>query len=289
MQITLHKTLNGPQGVFTLNVDLRVEEGELLVLTGASGAGKTMLLRCVAGLEKPDSGVIRYRDESWYDSAHGICLPIQQRHAGFMFQDYALFPNLTVRGNIEFAQRKGASRKRVDELLEMMALGDLQHSKPATLSGGQKQRAALARALASEPRLLLLDEPLSALDRETRLRLQDEILNMHRQFGLTTLLVSHDISEIYKLSRRVVILESGLIAREGAPADVFGAGRDGGKFRFAGEVLAIEQADVVFAISILVGNQIVRIIATPDEAAQLKVGSRIMLLSKAFNPMLQVV
>ncbi|MDR2874838.1 MAG: ATP-binding cassette domain-containing protein [Methylobacillus sp.] len=285
MKISLRKNL----GAFALEVELKVEEGELLALTGASGAGKTMLLRCVAGLEKPDSGTINFHDESWYDSARGICLPAQQRRAGFMFQDYALFPNMTVRGNLEFAQRKGASRKRVDDLLEMMALGDLQHSKPATLSGGQKQRAALARALAAEPRLLLLDEPLSALDRETRLRLQDEILAMHRQFGLTTLIVSHDVSEIYKLARRVAVLESGHITREGAPADVFGAGHEGGKFRFAGEVLAIEQADVVFAVSILVGNQIVRIIATPDEAAQLKIGSRIMLLSKAFNPMLQVV
>jgi molybdate transport system ATP-binding protein len=289
MQIAIRKKLNGPLGAFDLEVDMRVGEGEFLALFGPSGAGKTTLLRCVAGLETPDAGAILCNGESWCDSGRGIHLPTQQRRVGVMFQDYALFPNMTVRGNLEFAQRKGAARKRIDDLIEMMALGELQHSKPGMLSGGQKQRVALARVLATEPRLLLLDEPLSALDQETRLRLQDEILRMQRQFGLTTIMVSHDVSEVYKLSRRVIILESGRAVREGSPAEVFGTGQGGGKFRFAGEVLAIEQADVVFAVSILVGNQIVRIIATPDEAAQLKVGSRVMLLSKAFNPMLQVV
>jgi molybdate transport system ATP-binding protein len=289
MHIAIRKRLNGPQGEFALDVDLQVEEGEFLTLFGPSGAGKTTLLRCVAGLETPDAGAIHCGTDCWYDSGQRNCLPTQQRHVGFMFQDYTLFPNMTVRGNLEFAQRKGAQRKRVDELIEMMGLGELQHSRPAKLSGGQKQRVALARALAAEPRLLLLDEPLSALDHETRLRLQDEILRMQRQFGLTTLMVSHDVSEVYKLSRRVVVIEEGRIVREGSPADVFGAGQGSGKFRFAGEVLSIEPTDVVFAVSILVGNQIVRIIATPDEAAELKVGSRVMLLSKAFNPMLQVV
>lgn len=289
MHIAIRKTLNGPQGEFVLEVDLRVEEGEFLTFYGPSGAGKTTLLRCIAGLETPDAGTIRYGSETWFDSTQRARLPAQQRRVGYMFQDYALFPNMTVRGNLEFAQRKGAERKRVDELIEMMALGGLQHSRTALLSGGQKQRVALARALAAEPRLLLLDEPLSALDQETRLRLQDEILRMQRQFGLTTIMVSHDVSEVYKLSRRVIVIEDGRSVREGSPADVFGAGQDGGKFRFAGEVLAIEPADVVFAVSVLVGNQIVRIIATADEAAQLKIGSRVMLLSKAFNPMLQVV
>lgn len=289
MEFQLTKRLQGAEGDFLLDVDLRVEEGEFLTLFGRSGAGKTTLLRCLAGLEMPDSGTLRVNGDTWFDAGRGIALPPQQRHVGFVFQDYALFPNMTVRGNLEFALRKGGNRKRIDELIAMMELGELQHRKPAMLSGGQKQRVALARALAAEPRLLLLDEPLSALDQETRLRLQDEILRLQRHFGLTTVLVSHDVSEVYKLSRRVVVIEHGRAVRVGPPAEVFGAGQGGGKFRFAGEVLAIEPADVVFAVSVLVGNQIVRIIATADEAAQLKIGSRVMLLSKAFNPMLQVV
>jgi molybdate transport system ATP-binding protein len=289
MDFQLTKRLKGAEGDFLLDVDLRVEKGEFLTLFGRSGAGKTTLLRCLAGLEMPDSGTLRVNGDTWFDASRGIALPSQQRHVGFVFQDYALFPNMTVRGNLEFALRKGSNRNRIDELIAMMELGELQHRKPAMLSGGQKQRVALARALAAEPRLLLLDEPLSALDQETRLRLQDEILRLQRHFGLTTVLVSHDVSEVYKLSRRVIVIENGRAVREGPPAEVFGAGQGGGKFRFAGEVLAIEPADVVFAVSVLVGNQIVRIIATADEAAQLKVGSRVMLLSKAFNPMLQVV
>lgn len=289
MDFQLTKRLKGAEGDFLLDVDLRVDEGEFLTLFGRSGAGKSTLLRCLAGLEMPDSGTLRVNGDTWFDASRGIALPPQQRHVGFVFQDYALFPNMTVRGNLEFALRKGGNRKRIDELIAMMELGELQHRKPAMLSGGQKQRVALARALAAEPRLLLLDEPLSALDQETRLRLQDEILRLQRHFGLTTVLVSHDVSEVYKLSRRVIVIENGRAVREGAPAEVFGAGQGGGKFRFAGEVLAIEPADVVFAVSVLVGNQIVRIIATADEAAKLRVGSRVMLLSKAFNPMLQVV
>lgn len=289
MEFQLTKRLQGAEGDFLLDVGITVEEGEFLTLFGRSGAGKTTLLRCLAGLEMPDSGTLRVNGDTWFDASRGIALPPQQRHVGFVFQDYALFPNMTVRGNLEFALRKGSNRKRIDELIAMMELGELQHRKPAMLSGGQKQRVALARALAAEPRLLLLDEPLSALDQDTRLRLQDEILRLQRHFGLTTVLVSHDVSEVYKLSRRVIVIENGRAVREGPPAEVFGAGQGGGKFRFAGEVLAIEPADVVFAVSVLVGNQIVRIIATADEAAKLRVGSRVMLLSKAFNPMLQVV
>jgi molybdate transport system ATP-binding protein len=289
ISVVLRKKLEATRGAFVLDLALDVVEGEFVALFGPSGAGKTTLLRCLAGLEKPDAGHIRVSGERWFESADGTDLPPQKRQAGFVFQSYALFPNMTVRGNLEFALRPHADRRRVGELIEMMELGELQHRKPDTLSGGQQQRVALARALVSAPRLLLLDEPLSALDQEIRLRLQDEILRLQRHFGLTTLLVSHDVSEVYKLASRVIVLENGRAIREGKPAEVFGSSQASGKFHFAGEVLAIEPADVVFAVSVLVGNQIVRIIATADEAAGLKVGSRVMLLSKAFNPMLKLV
>lgn len=284
IELDIQKKLMGAQGEFVLNVKLRIEQGEFVTLFGESGAGKTTLLRCLAGLETPDEGSIRINGETWFDRQ--ARLPVQQRRVGYMFQDYALFPNMSVRGNIEFALRKGASRQRVSDLLEIMTLGELQHRKPATLSGGQKQRVALARALAAEPRILLLDEPFSALDHETRLRLQDEVLRLHRHFGVTTVMVSHDVSEVYRLSGRVLVLEQGGIVREGPPAEVFGAGRASGKFSFAGEVLAVEAADVVFAVTLLVGNQIVRVIATAEEALRLKPGDRVMLMSKAFNPVL---
>jgi molybdate transport system ATP-binding protein len=286
IELDIQKRLLGAQGEFYLKVKLRIEQGEFITLFGESGAGKTTLLRCLAGLAEPDEGHISINNEEWFNSAKQLKLSVQQRRVGYMFQDYALFPNMSVRGNLEFALRKGADRRRVDKLIEIMALGELQHRKPKSLSGGQQQRVALARALAAEPQLLLLDEPFSALDHETKLRLQDEVLRLQRHFGLTTVMVSHDVSEVYRLSKRVIIIEQGNIVQEGSPAEAFGAGHASGKFSFAGEVLAIEAADVVFAVTLLVGNQIVRVIATTDEAQRLKPGDRVMLMSKAFNPML---
>ena len=286
IELYFKKKLLGAQGEFSLEVKLRIEQGEFVTLFGESGAGKTTLLRCLSGLTEPDAGSICINGETWFDSTKQTRLPVQQRRVGYMFQDYALFPNMSVRGNLEFALRKGASRQRVSELIEIMALGELQHRKPAELSGGQQQRVALARALAAESKLLLLDEPVSALDQETKVRLQDEVLRLQRHFGLTTVMVSHDVSEVYRLSKRVLIIEQGRIVREGSPAEMFGVGQASGKFSFAGEILAIEAADVVFAVTLLVGNQIVRVIATADEAQHLKPGDRVMLMSKAFNPVL---
>jgi molybdate transport system ATP-binding protein len=286
IELDFKKKLLGAQGEFTLEVKLRIEQGEFVTLFGESGAGKTTLLRCLAGLAEPDAGSICINGETWFDSAKHTRLPVQQRCVGYMFQDYALFPNMSVRGNLEFALRKGSDGKRVAELIEIMALGELQHRKPNSLSGGQQQRVALARALAAESHLLLLDEPFSALDHETKVRLQDEVLRLQRHFGLTTVMVSHDVSEVYRLSKRVLIIEQGHIVREGSPVEMFGAGQANGKFSFAGEILAIEAADVVFAVTLLVGNQIVRVIATADEAQRLKPGDRVTLMSKAFNPVL---
>ena len=286
IELDIRKKLLGSQGEFSLEIKLHIKQGEFVALFGESGAGKTTLLRCLSGLADPDEGFIRVHGISWFDSVKKTSLPIQHRRIGYMFQDYALFPNMSVRGNLEFALRKGADRLRVQELIEIMALGELQHRKPNTLSGGQQQRVALARALAAESHLLLLDEPFSALDQETKVRLQDEVLQLQRHFGLTTVMVSHDVSEVYRLSKRVLIIEQGRILREGSPAEMFGAGLASGKFSFAGEILAIEAADVVYAVTLLVGNQIVRVIATSDEAQHLKPGGRVTLLSKAFNPVL---
>jgi molybdate transport system ATP-binding protein len=286
IEIDIRKNLLGAGGAFTLDVRLTVQEGEIVALYGESGAGKTTLLRLLAGLAEPDAGHIRFADETWFDGRSRV--PAQRRRVGYLFQDYALFPGMSVRGNIEFALQPGTGRQRASDLIDLMGLGELQHRKPHSLSGGQQQRVALARALAAAPRLLLLDEAFSALDHETRLRLQDEVLRMQRRFGITVIIVSHDVSEVYRLARRVLIIEEGRIVREGPPAEVFSGGRAGGKFSFAGEILAIEAGDVAFAVTLLVGNQIVRVIATADEVKDLRAGDRVMLLSKAFNPMLVV-
>jgi len=286
IEFTAQKHLHAAEGEILLDAAFTVAAGEFVTLFGKSGAGKTTLLRLLAGLDQPESGRIVVDGVVWFDSAAGINLPPQERKVGMVFQDYALFPNMTVRGNLEFALDEGADKRFVDELLDLTGLAELQGRKPATLSGGQRQRVALARALARKPRLLLLDEPLSALDGETRLRLQDEILKLHRLFDITTLIVSHDLAEVFKLSDRVLTLEQGRIALDGKPAEVFGEQRMSGKFTFTGEVLRIEANDVVYAVSVLVGNQIVKVIATAEEIEGLAVGSKVMLLAKAFNPML---
>ena len=280
------KALHGTEGKTRLDVAFIVATGEFITLFGKSGAGKTTLLRILAGLTAPETGRIVVDGEVWFDSAAGINLPPQQRQVGLVFQDYALFPNMTVRGNLEFALSEDKDAKLVDKLLDLSGLTQLQSRKPETLSGGQRQRVALARALARKPRLLLLDEPLSALDGGTRLRLQDEILTLHRLFGITTLIVSHDLAEVFKLSNRVLVLEEGRIAQDGKPAEVFAEQQGSDKFRLTGEVLKIEPNDVVFVISVLVDNRIVKVIATADEVTGLAVGNMVMLLFKAFNPIL---
>lgn len=286
IQASIKKRLHGSAGEFQLDIELHVKQGEFVALFGPSGVGKTTLLRCLAGLEQPEQGRLVINGEVWFDSAIRTNLPPKQRRVGYMFQEYALFPNMTVRGNLEFALRKGADKKRVDVLLDLMALGELQHRKPLTLSGGQKQRVALARALVSEPDLLLLDEPFSALDEKIRSRLHDEVLRLQRKFGLTAVIVSHDVGEVYKLASRVLVMEAGKLIRQGSPADVFSEGQTSGKFRFTGEILAIEPMDVMCSLAVLVVNQIVRVVVMPDEAADLTIGDRVMLVAKAFNPII---
>lgn len=287
IHLDLRKRLLSAEGPLDLALNLDIAEGEFITLFGKSGAGKTTLLRMLAGLTEPDQGVLTVSGETWFDSARQINLAPQKRKIGFVFQDYALFPNMSVRGNLEFALEHRRDRARVEELLEMMELGALQQRRPDSLSGGQRQRVALARALVRRPKILLLDEPLSALDAETRLRLQDELLRIHRAFGVTTLLVSHDLSEVFRLSNRVLMIERGRITRQGQPLEVFGERRVSGKVQFTGEVLAIERNDVVYAVSVLVGNRIVNVVATEEEIRDLRIGDKVMLLSKAFQPMLQ--
>jgi molybdate transport system ATP-binding protein len=217
----LLKALHTAAGPRTLDVRLALPPGELLAISGPSGAGKTTLLRLLAGLDRPDGGFVRAADHTWYDGARRQWLPPQRRPLGFVFQDYALFPNMTVRENLAFAAADQADKTQlVSELLTMLELAELAGRRPAVLSGGQQQRVALARALARRPRLLLLDEPLSALDLPTRLRLQHALAEVHQRFELTTILISHDPAEIARLATRVLELDLGQVRRVGPPVAV---------------------------------------------------------------------
>lgn len=286
ISLNIQKRLIAADGNMDLSLNLQIREQDFVTLFGKSGAGKTTTLRILAGLADPDEGLIRVGEETWFDSREGINLPPQKRRIGLVFQDYALFPNMTVRKNLEYALEKRTERGIVEELLEIVGLKNLANRKPGALSGGQRQRVALARALVRRPKILLLDEPLSALDLEMRLKLQDELLNIHKQFKITTILVSHHFGEIFKLSNRVIVIERGKIARSGPPSEVFIGKKLSGKFKFEGEILGMEKNEVVYILTISIGNSLVKVIATEAEAQQLKIGDRVIVASKAFNPVL---
>ena len=215
--------LKDSQRSFRLEVDLQLYPQELLALTGPSGSGKTTILRILAGLEKRAKGRLTVQGELWQDSAQGIFLAPQQRSIGGVFQDYALFPNMSVVQNLQFALPKTENQILIEELLEVMDLQELKTAYPRELSGGQQQRVALARALVRRPKLLLLDEPLSALDTQMREHLQAFIRLLHERYELTTLLISHHPEEIQRLADRVIVMEKGKIidgslAQEAKPA-----------------------------------------------------------------------
>lgn len=269
-----------------LDVSFKINEGSLTAVEGPSGSGKTTILRLISGLLKPERGYIKVSDELWFDSGSKINLTPQKRKIGFVFQDHALFPNMTVKENIEFAFEGHKDEKLVDELLDTIELNELRDRYPAALSGGQKQRTSLARAIVRKPKILLLDEPLSALDAEMRIKLQDYILKIHRKFNLTTVLVSHDISEIFKMSDKIVRLNHGKIIASGSSDEIIGGKYISGKFKFTGEVLSIEKSDVVYIIRVLVGNNIIKVIATEEEKNGIGIGDKVMIASKAFNPII---
>ncbi|MFA5428785.1 MAG: ATP-binding cassette domain-containing protein [Sulfurimonas sp.] len=284
IKINIRKTLNTADGKIVLHVNKEIKEGDFLTLFGKSGSGKTTLLRILAGLENPDSGEIKVGDEVWFDSSKKINLPPQKRGVGFVFQDYALFPNMSVKKNLLFALKNQNESARVDEILEIMELENLSLMMSDQLSGGQKQRVAVARALVSSPKLLLLDEPLSALDHAMRVKLQDELLAVHKKFDVTSILVSHDVSEVFKLSSRVFKISLGDITDDGTPSEVFASSNLSGKFKVAGEVLSINKSDILYVIDVMANNEVLKITAVKKDIENLSVGDKILISSKAFNP-----
>lgn len=276
-------TANGPMN---LVIQATIPAGELVALFGESGAGKTTLLRILAGLVIPDKGLIRFGNTVWFDSAKQINIVPQQRNISLMFQDYALFPNMTVEQNIQFAQPE-KNQSALNELLEMFGLSEFRKRKPNGLSGGQKQRVALARALARKPQLLLLDEPLSALDAEMRATLQDEIAQAHKLLGVTTMIVSHDLNEVFRLASQVLCIENGTITRTGKPEEVFLDNSISGKVQITGQIARIEKQDTIYVVTVISGNnQIIKVIAFENDLENLKIGDRVMVFSKAFNPII---
>ena len=202
------------------NINFDVNEGEFVCILGPSGCGKTTLLRVIAGLESQSEGTIQQNNNDI------SLLPPDQRDFGIVFQSYALFPNLTVKDNISFGlktrkQNRNEIDSRVDELLKLVGLSDHINKYSAQLSGGEQQRVALARALAPSPGLLLLDEPLSALDAKVRQHIRLEIKNLQKQLGVTTIMVTHDQEEALTMADRIILMNNGVIEQEGSPQDIY--------------------------------------------------------------------
>lgn len=220
LEVTIAKRFEG----FTLHADFAAGNTAAAIL-GASGCGKSMTLRCIAGVVKPDSGRIVLDGRVLFDSEKGINLPPQQRNVGLLFQNYALFPNMTVEQNILCALKKekdpAARKAACGSALRAMRLEELAHRLPSELSGGQQQRAALARILAGRPRILMLDEPFSALDSYLREEVEGEVGNLLSNFDGTALLVTHDRDEAYRLCREMIVMDSGEVLRAGTTKEVF--------------------------------------------------------------------
>ncbi|MEA1982398.1 MAG: ATP-binding cassette domain-containing protein [Campylobacterota bacterium] len=278
IRIDINKKLHGSHEDMNLDVKLEIKSGEFLALSGKSGSGKTTLLRILAGLENANGEII-VDEKEWLNA--NSSLSAQERHIGFVFQEHALFENMSVLENLLFVED---DKKLAERLLEITELTAFKKRFPSSLSGGQKQRVSLCRAMMRKPQLLLLDEPLSALDPSMRQKLQEEILTLHREFKTTTIMVSHDPSEIYKLASRVVVLENGKIINDGKPKEILLKTKGSQKFSFSGELLSLTKVDVIYVGVVAIGQQLVEVALSCSEAEHLKVGEIVTISTKAFSP-----
>lgn len=287
IKIDIKLPINTAKGKKQLELNTCLKANEITAIFGESGVGKTTLLKIIAGLIKPEFGRIKVGDELWLDTQKNINLAIQKRKIGFVFQDYALFPNMSVKENISYA---ATSKQKAEELLSLMNLENLAKIYPKNLSGGQAQRVALARALAREPQILLLDEPLSALDFKMRSFLQDELVKILQHFKITTLLVSHDLAEIYKLSHRILELSDGKIIKDARTNEFFTSSNLSAKLRLSATLLEMKKSDILVIFTLLLNQDIVKITLSEEEFLRsykdIKIGDTLLLSIKAFNPII---
>src|SRR5436190_54136 len=224
---SLHVRVHKQFPALTLAVDFTVTPG-ITILFGASGAGKTTLLDCIAGVTSPDAGRISIANQVLFDSERGVNIPARERHAGYVFQDLALFPHLTVESNVAYGisgVHKEERTQRVAKILESLEIGALRSRRPAQLSGGERQRVALARALVTEPCILLLDEPLAALDLPVRMKIAEDLRRSVQNLPIPVLYVTHSRDEVFMLGEKLLVLEKGKLISHGTPHEVLSAPR----------------------------------------------------------------
>lgn len=277
LKIDICKIFKNKHNDFKLQAKFEIQQGEFLAIFGKSGSGKTTLLRVIAGFEKA-LGICEFNNEIFFNQKQ--FLSIQKRNIGFLFQDYALFENMNVEQNLLFAKN---DQKFANELLELLNLNSHRKNHILELSGGQKQRVALARALMRKPKLLLLDEPFSALDNEIKLNLHDYLLNIHKIYNITTILITHDVSEAYKLANKVIILDQGQIIKQGSPSEVFLKTQGSQKFAIKARILKLQPQDSIIVAILSIGSQITQIALSPLEAQNLKENDEVIISQKAFG------
>ncbi len=227
LQARIRKSFPAGERAFSLDVEFTAEAG-FTILFGASGAGKTTLLDSIAGLSKPDEGRIKIGEGVLFDAAAGVCTPPENRNLGYVFQDLALFPHLTVEKNIQYGLAhlpRALAQERATALLQSFGIEHLRRQRPAEISGGERQRVALARALVTDPVVLLLDEPLAGLDAPTKSRILDDLRSWNQRHQIPILYVTHSREEVFALGERVLVLDAGRIVAQGAPHEVLGAPR----------------------------------------------------------------
>jgi molybdate transport system ATP-binding protein len=227
LDLTLRYRLASESGTFDLDVAFVLQKG-INILFGSSGAGKTTLLECIAGLATPDTGRIALRERVLFDSERSINVPPRHRNVGYVFQDLALFPHLSVEANVAYGLqglRASDRKQRVSTALESLGIRDLRHRRPGQLSGGERQRVALARALVTDPAILLLDEPLAALDLPVRMQIADDLRRSVQNLPIPVLYVTHSRDEVFMLGDRMLVLERGKLIAEGTPHEVMSAPR----------------------------------------------------------------
>lgn len=286
IEIDIQRILRSASGEMNLQVNFNLKPGSFTTLYGHSGAGKSSIFRMLAGLMKPNKGRIVVNGTTWFDDQKNINLPPQKRNIGLVFQDYALFPNMTVKENLLFALKKGQSENKVQNLIDIVDLGDLQYHMPKTLSGGQKQRVALARALVQKPDLLLLDEPLSALDHAISTKLQNYLVQIHQEYELTIIFVSHILTEILKMSEHIIMLDHGKIIKQGHPVDMLTHKSTPGQIQLIGDIIKIYAERGT--INVLVGNNVIELSLNEINMAKLKPGDTVRITPNSSNTNIEV-